>query len=67
MATERVIDLEHRRYADRPYEGPLPVSGAAEAQARERRRELALARLRASAAQHNRLAADILTLLGLDE
>jgi hypothetical protein len=46
MATERIVDLENQRYADRPYEGPLPASGAAEAQARAHRQHLALDRLR---------------------
>jgi hypothetical protein len=46
MATERVIDLEHQRYADREYEGALPESTAADEEARERRREMARSRLR---------------------
>jgi hypothetical protein len=46
MATERIVDLENQRYADRPYEGPLPASGAAEAQAKGERQQLALGRLR---------------------
>jgi hypothetical protein len=46
MATERVIDLEHQRYADREYEGVLPESTAADEEARERRREMASSRLR---------------------
>jgi hypothetical protein len=46
MATERIIDLAGRRYADREYDGPLPVTGAAEEQARQERQMMALARLR---------------------
>lgn len=46
MATEHVIDLEHRRYADREYAGELPASTAAEEQHRKRRRDQARARLR---------------------
>jgi hypothetical protein len=46
MATERVIDLEHQRYADREYEGVLPESAAAAEQAARQRQALALARLR---------------------
>lgn len=67
MATEHIVDLAGQRYADRPYDGPLPVSGAAEAQARAHRQELALERMRARAAQRHELARDILILLGLDE
>ena len=37
MAVERVIDLEHQRYADREYEGSLPEPDAAEAYQRARR------------------------------
>lgn len=44
MATERVIDLGARRYADREYEGELPPS-AAEAEA-FRRDRVARARAR---------------------
>lgn len=46
MATERIVDLENQRYADREYEGPLPLSGAAEEAARAERQHAALARLR---------------------
>jgi hypothetical protein len=46
MATERIIDLANQRYADVTYEGPLPVSGAAEEQRRAERQHEALARLR---------------------
>lgn len=67
MATERVIDLENQRYADRPYEGPLPLSGTAEAQARAHRQHLALARLKIRAAGGDDALADLLTVLGLDE
>jgi hypothetical protein len=67
MATERIVDLERQRYADREFEGPLPVSGSLEEAQRASRQRLALARLRASAAQHHELARDILILLGLDE
>jgi hypothetical protein len=67
MATERIVDLAHQRYADRPYEGVIQAGPSAEEQARARRQQAALARLRARAAQHNEMAADILALLGLDE
>jgi hypothetical protein len=78
VATERFIDLEHQRYADQVYEGPLPRSLAAPEQARAGRQEAALARLRARVAEQRdpfnvrmRLdladLADLLTLLGLDE
>jgi hypothetical protein len=46
MASERVIDLGNKRYADREYTGELPPSTAAAEQAARQRRELALARLR---------------------
>jgi hypothetical protein len=46
MPTERVIDLEHQRYADREYMLPLVPSVAAAEQAGRDRREQALARLR---------------------
>lgn len=46
MAVERVIDLEHQRYADREYGAELPVSTVPEEEHRKRRRDLARARLR---------------------
>jgi hypothetical protein len=46
MAGERVIDLEHQRYADRPYEGPVPESTALAEAAVAERRSAALTRLR---------------------
>jgi hypothetical protein len=46
MATERVIDLEHQRYADREYEGELPASLVPGEEHRRRRRDQARARLR---------------------
>lgn len=46
MAGERVIDLEHQRYADREYAGVQPDSTVAAEEHRRRRRERALARLR---------------------
>jgi hypothetical protein len=46
MATERIVDLENQRYADREYTGTLPLSGAAEAQAQAERQHAALGRLR---------------------
>ena len=66
MAVERVIDLEHQRYADIPStsEG-LPGRGAEEQQQDERRRR-ALKRLRVRAGCDFMLA-DLLTVLGLDE
>lgn len=74
MATERVIDLEHQRYADREYEGVLPESTAAAEQARAERRAVALSRLRERAHRDTgALALDkldlqnLLTALGLDE
>lgn len=67
MATERIVDLENQRYADRPYDGPLPVSGAAEAQARADRQHHALLRLKFRAASGDDALADLLTVLGLDE
>lgn len=67
MATERVIDLEHSRYCDRPYEGVLPESTAAEEERVRRSKELALERMRARVAQDDELALDILILLGLNE
>ena len=75
MAMERIVDLENQRYADREYAGPLPVSGAAEAQARAEGQHAALAFLRgrvsgANPGPYNLTLADLaslLTLLGLDE
>jgi len=45
VATERVIDLELQRYADREYDGELPQSMVAEEEHRRRRRDRARARL----------------------
>lgn len=42
MATERIIDLANQRYADRPYEGPLPVAAWPEERERQLRQENAL-------------------------
>jgi hypothetical protein len=67
VATERIIDLEHQRYADREFEGPLPLSGAAEAAARDERQRRALLRLKIRAAGGDDTLADLLTVLGLDE
>lgn len=70
MATERVIDLEHSRYCDRPYEGALPESTAAAEERARRSKELALERMRARVAQdddQSELALDVLILLGLNE
>jgi hypothetical protein len=46
MATEHIVDLEHQRYADREYEGPLPENTGAAEQAKAERQALAVARLR---------------------
>jgi hypothetical protein len=46
MAVERVIDLEHSRYADREYAGAVPESAAFAEGCQRARRERALARLR---------------------
>lgn len=62
MATERVIDLANQRYADRPYEGPLPPSGAAEEQERAERQRAAFLRLQERAAT-DPVVADILAML----
>jgi hypothetical protein len=67
MGTERVIDLANQRYADRPYEGPLPVSGSAEEAARAAKQRRALLRLKIRAAGGDDTLADLLTILGLDE
>ena len=75
MATERVIDLEHSRYADREYEGSRPESPAAQEARDGQRRADALARLRAVASDRRNDGAaitgaqlrDLLTVLGLDE
>lgn len=75
MATERVIDLEHSRYCDRPYEGALPESAAAAEQERALCRERAVSRLRAVASDRRNDGAaitgaqlrDLLLALGLDE
>jgi hypothetical protein len=67
MTTERIIDLANQRYADREYDGPLPVSGAAEEQARVEKQRRALLRLKIRAAGGDDTLADLLTVLGLDE
>jgi hypothetical protein len=67
MATERVIDLASQRYADRPYEGELPPSAAAAERRRAQVVRAAAARVRARAEAGDRLAADVLVLLGLDK
>ena len=67
MATERVIDLEHRRYADRPYAGELPVSAMAGEQARGARQRSALLRLKVRAGLGDPVVSDLLIALGLDE
>lgn len=76
MATERIIDLEHKRYADREYEGPVRESTAAAEAAKDERRRLAAESLRRIAAlsddpRTGSLASDVaknvLILLGLDE
>lgn len=45
MATERVVDLENRRYADREYDGTPPDSTAGAEEWERRRTEQARARL----------------------
>lgn len=45
MATERVIDLTHQRYADREYTGPRPERDASGDSSREHRRARARGRL----------------------
>jgi hypothetical protein len=74
MATERVIDLEHQRYADREYEGELAPSAVAAAEAaKAEQQHRALVRLRAVASSSGAhpvttvQLADLLTVLGLDE
>jgi hypothetical protein len=75
MATERVIDLENHRYADREYAGEAPGSAAlAEADLRQHR-ERALARLRERVREppggqtwlSRSDLLDLLQALGLDE
>lgn len=46
MARELVIDLEQQRYADREYEGELPLSVVAEEEHQRTRRDRARERLR---------------------
>jgi len=65
MATERVIDLEHQRYADREYTGTLQDSTAAADAAREAARGRALTRLREKSAV-DPVVTDLLIVLGLD-
>lgn len=75
MAIERVIDLEHQRYADTSYLEILPTSTAAEEQARAERAEASLGRLRRrvhGTADDTRTLTradlkDLLTVLRLDE
>jgi hypothetical protein len=67
MATERIVDLANQRYADREFEGPLPVSGSLEEAQRAHRQHLALLRLKIRAASGDDALADLLTVLGLDE
>lgn len=76
MAVERIIDLENQRYADREYEGRLPVSAAPEEAAHAERQHAALARLRTrvhEAAWKPRAVldrsdlADLLIVMGADE
>lgn len=65
MAVERIVDLEHQRYADREYEGFLPASESAEEAERAERRRRALLRLKIRSAQ-DPVVADLLVALGLD-
>lgn len=75
MATERIVDLENQRYADREYTGSLPLSGSAREAARAAGQHAALAFLHgrvsgADAGPFNLTLADLaslLTVLGLDE
>lgn len=75
MATERVIDLEHQRYADLPYEGvlPVPASTAEAGRTAEQARALEFLRGRVSGANPGPFGltladlASLLTVLGLDE
>jgi hypothetical protein len=66
MAVEHVIDLGQRRYADREYEGTLPVSAAAAEQEQRSRRRAALLRLKIRSAA-DPVVSDLLIALGLDE
>jgi hypothetical protein len=75
MATERVIDLERQRYADREYEGELPPSHTAEEEYQRARRKRARDRLvrrikepiggRASLDRSDLI--DLLLLMGVDD
>jgi hypothetical protein len=73
MATERVIDLENHRYADREYAGEIPVSTAArDEEARAEYRACALASLRQRAASGGNWLTtsdlrDLLIVIGTDE
>jgi hypothetical protein len=75
MATEHIVDLEHQRYADRPYEGEISPSCAAEEQAQAAGRQDALSYLRnrvngAAGGPFYLTTADLaslLTVLGLHE
>jgi len=64
---ERIIDLEHQRYADREYEGELAPGAAAAEQRQAERKRRALLRLKIRAASGDQATADLLTVLGLDE
>lgn len=74
MATERIIDLENQRFADRPYEGVIIGPDPAE-RAKAERQELALARLRrrvreplgGTAFLDRSDLLDLLIVLGLDD
>jgi hypothetical protein len=65
MAVERVVDLEHQRFADREYTGVIQNSTAGAEAAAARRRERALERLREKAAA-DPVVTDLLIVLGLD-
>jgi hypothetical protein len=66
MAVERVIDLEHQRYADIPSTNEGVPGRGAEDQRRARRRAAALARMQSRARAGDAMAVDILILLGGD-
>jgi hypothetical protein len=75
VATERVIDLQGQRYADREYEGPLPPSaGESEAYARARRgraRDRLVRRIKEPIGGRSSLdrsdLIDLLLLMGVDD
>jgi hypothetical protein len=62
---ELVIDLENKRFAEIPAEGPRPESPAAQEEHRADVRRLALARLKIRAAAGDETLADLLTVMGL--